>query len=164
MDAPVVKLPCGFRESVERCRWPQEYAFQPDGERLDGFGCGAGLSVDLDDMGGVARTVIFGEAGHRALLQLFDPLDFSLEAVADVDSESRVFGVKDISLGAALERIGVCFDEIFESIDPTVELPYFGHMVIFPLLDRFEQRLGDALQGVGVKVGAAVKDVSGRSG
>ena len=164
MDAPIVELPCSFREGVERCRRPQEYTFQPDGERFNGLGCGAGLGVDFDDMGSVTRTVVFGEAGHCALLQLFDPLDFSLEAVADVDGESRVFGVKDIPLGAALEGIGVCFDEIFESIDPTVEFPYFGHVVVFPLLDCFEQRLGDTLQGVRVKVGAAVKDVSGRSG
>ena len=164
MDAPIVELPCSFRESIERCRRPQEYTFQPDGKGFDGFGRGTGLSVDLDDMGSVAWTVVFGEASHCTLLQLFDPLDFSLEAITDIDGESRIFGVKDIPLGAALEGVGVCFDEIFESIDPTVELPYFGHMVVFPLFDRFEQRLGDALQGVGVKVSAAVKDVSSRSG
>ena len=112
-------------------------------------------------MGGVARTVIFGETGHCTLFQLLDPFDFSLEAVTDVDGESRVFGVKDIPLGASLEGVSVCFDEVFESIDPTIELPYFSHMVVLPLLDRFEQRFGDALQSVGVEVGAAVKDVSG---
>ena len=112
-------------------------------------------------MGGVARTVIFGEASHCALLQLLDPLNFSLETVADVDGEPRVFGVKDISLGAALEGVGVGLDEVLESVDPGIELAHFSCMVVLPLLDRFEQRLGDALQGVGVKVSAAVKDVSG---
>ena len=75
MDAPIVELSCRFRESVERCRWPQEYALQPDRERLDGLSRSAGLSIDFDDVRSVAWTVIFGEAGHSALLQLLDPLD-----------------------------------------------------------------------------------------
>ena len=103
MDAPIVELSCSFRESVKRCRWPQEYAFQPDGKGFDGLSRGAGLSIDLDDMGSVAWTVIFGEAGHCALLQLFDPFDFPLQSVANVDGEPRVLGVKDIPFGAALE-------------------------------------------------------------
>ena len=94
------------------------------------------------------------------MLQLFDPFNFSLKAVADVDSEPRVFGVKDIPLRASLEGIGMGFDEIFESIDSSVELAHFGHVIVFSLLDCFEQRFGDALQGVGVEVGAAIEDVS----
>ena len=164
MDAPIVEFPCSFREGIERCRWPQEYAFQPDGEGLDGLSRSTGLSVDLDNVGSVARTIIFGEAGHCALFQLLDPLDFSLEAITDIDGKTRIFGVEDVPLGAALEGVGVGFDEVFKSIDPGIELSYFGHMVVLPLFDCFEQGFGDALQGVGVEVSAAVKDVSGRSG
>ena len=164
MDAPIVELPCSFRESVERCRWPQEYAFQPDGERLDGLSRSAGLSVDLDDVGSVAWTVIFGEAGHCALLQLFDPFDFPLQAVADVDGEPWVLGVKDVPFGATLEGVGMRLNEVLEPIDPAVEFPHFSRVVVFSLLNCFEQRLGDALQGVGVEISAAVKDVSGRTG
>ena len=58
MDAPVIELSCGFCEGIERCRRSQEYAFQPDGKGLDGFGCGTGLSVDLDDVRGVARAAV----------------------------------------------------------------------------------------------------------
>ena len=43
----------------------------------------------------------------------------------------------------------------------TVELTYFGHMVVLSLFNRFEQCLGDTLQSVGVEVSAAVEDVSG---
>ena len=138
MDAPIVELFCSFRESVERCRWPQKYAFQPDRKGLDGFSRGAGLSVDLDNVGSVAWTVIFGEAGHCALLQLFDPFDFPLQAVADIDGKPRVLGVEDIPFGAALEGVGVCLNEIFEPIDPAVEFPHFGHVVVFPLFNCFE--------------------------
>ena len=98
------------------------------------------------------------------MLQLLDPLDFSLKAVADVDGEPRILGVEDISFRTALEGVGVCLDEVFKSIDSTIELSYLGHMIIFSLFDCFEQGFGDALQGVGVEIGAAVKDVSGRSG
>ena len=56
------------------------------------------------------------------------------------------------------------FNEVFESIDPRIELAYLGRVVVFSLLNRLEQRFGNTLQGIGVKVGAAVKDVSGRSG
>ena len=112
-------------------------------------------------MGSVAWTVVFGEAGHGALLQLFDPLNFSLKTVADVDGESGVFGVKDIPLGASLESVGVGLDKVLESVDPRVELSYFGCVVIFSLFDCFKQGFGDALQSVGVEVGAAVKDISG---
>ena len=55
------------------------------------------------------------------------------------------------------------FDEVLQPVDPGIELPYFGRMVVLPLFDCFEQGFGDALQGVGVEVSAAVKDVSGRS-
>ena len=98
------------------------------------------------------------------MLQLFDPLDFSLKAVADVDGEAWVLGVEDVSFGATFESVGVSLDEVFESVDPTVELPYFGQMIVFSLFDRFEQGFGDALQGVGVEVRTAVQDVGGRSG
>ena len=164
MDAPVVELPRGFRKGIECGRRPQEYAFQPRGERLDGFGRSAGLSVDLDDVGGVARTVILGETGHSALFQLFDPLDLSLKAIANVDGEPGIFGVKDVSLGASLKGVGVSFDEVLELVDSGVELPYFGCVIIFSLFNCLEQGFGDPLQGIRVEVGAAVKDVSSRSG
>ena len=164
MDTPVVELPRSFRERVERGRRPQEDTLQPDGERFDGLGCRAGLSVDFDDVGSVAWAVIFGEAGHGTLLQLFDPLNLSLKAVADVDSEPGVLGVEDVPLRAALEGVGMGLDELLEPVDSGVELAYFSCVVVLSLLDRSEQCFSDPLQGVGVKVGAAVKDVSGRSG
>ena len=138
MDAPIVEFPCRFREGVKRCRRPQEYGFQPDGKRLDGLSRSARLSVDLDDVGSVAWSVVFGEAGHCALLQLFDPFDFPLQAVADVDGEPRVLSVKDISFGAALEGVGVRFNKVLEPIDPAVKFSYFGHVIIFSLLNCFE--------------------------
>ena len=122
------------------------------------------MGVNFDDVGGVSRAVVLGEASHRSLFQLFDPLDFPLKTVADIDGEPWVLGIEDISLGASLEGVGVGFDEVFESVDAGVELSYFGHVIVFPLFDCFEQCLGNPLQGVGVEVSAAVKDVSGRSG
>ena len=78
VDTPVVEFSDGFSEGVEGSRRSQENAFQPYGERLDRFCRSTGLRVDLDDVRGVLRTVVFGKAGHCALLQLFDPFDFSL--------------------------------------------------------------------------------------
>ena len=94
------------------------------------------------------------------MFQLLNPLDFSLKAVPDVDGKSWVLGVEDIPLRATFEGVGVSFDEVLQSIDSGVEFPYFGHMVVLSLFNCFEQCLGDALQGVGVKIGAAVEDVS----
>ena len=164
MDAPVVELPRGFCEGVERGRRPHEDALQPNGQRFDGLRRRAGLGVNFDDVGSVPRAVVFSEAGHGALLQLLDPLDLSLKSVADVDGKPRVFGIEDIPLGASLEGVGMGFDEVFKSVDSSVELAYFSCMVVLSLFNRFEQRLGDALQGVGVEISAAVKDVSGRAG
>ena len=112
-------------------------------------------------MGSVTWTVIFGEAGHRALLQLFDPLDFSLEAIADIDGEAWILGVENIPLRAAFEGVGVGFDEVLKTIDLHIEPPYFGRVVVFSLFDCFKQCFGDALQGIRVEVSAAVEDVSG---
>ena len=112
-------------------------------------------------MGSVPGAVVFSEARHCALLQLFDPLDLPLKTVADVEGEPRVFGVKNVPFWATFEGVGVSLDEVFESVDPTVELLYFSHVVVLSLLDCFEQRLGDALQSVGVEIGAAVKNVGG---
>ena len=89
-------------------------------------------------MGSVSRTVVFSETGHCALLQLFDPLDFLLEAIANVDSEPWVFGVEDVSLWAALEGVGVSSNQVFESGDPGIKFQYFGGVVSFPLFDCFE--------------------------
>ena len=164
MDAPIIELPCSFCKGVERCRWPQEYALQPNGERFDGLGRSTRLGVDLDDMRGIAWPVVLSKAGHGTLLQLFDPFDFSLKTVADIDSKPGIFGVEDISFRATLEGVGVGLDKVFESVDPSVELAYFGCVVIFSLFDCLEQGLGDALQGVGVEVGTTVEDVSGRPG
>ena len=112
-------------------------------------------------MGSIPGAVVLGKACHRALLQLFDPFDLSLKTIADIDGEPGVFGIEDVSLGALLESVGVSLNEIFEPVDPTIEFSYLGHVVVFSLFDRLEQRLGDALQGVGVEVSAAVEDVSG---
>ena len=138
MDTPVVKLPRGFSKGVEGSGRPQEDTFQPYRERFDWFCGGTGLGVDFDDMGGVSGTVVFGEAGHGALLQLFDSFDFLLQSITDVDSEPWVFGVEDIPLGTPLEHVGVGFDEVFKSIDSGIELPYLGHMVFLSLSDCFE--------------------------
>ena len=161
VDPPIVELPRGFCEGVECRRRPQEDTFQPNRKGFDGFGRCTRLSVDFDDVRGVSGTVVFGEACHRTLLQLFDPLDFSLKTVANVDGEPRVLGVENVPLWAALEGVGVGFDKVLEPIDPTVKLPYFGHVIVFSLLDCLEQRFGDALQSVRIKIGAAIKDVSG---
>ena len=72
------------------------------------------------------------------MLQLFNPLDFSLKAIADVDDEARVLGIENIPLGASLEGVGVGFNEVFESVDSSVELAYLGRVVVFPLFDGFE--------------------------
>ena len=72
------------------------------------------------------------------MLQLFDPLDFSLKTIADVDGEPGVLSVEDISFRAALEGVGVRFDKVFESVDSAIELSYLGHVVIFSLFDRFK--------------------------
>ena len=118
------------------------------------------MGVDFDDVGSIAWTIVFGEAGHGTLLQLFDPFDLSLKAVADVDGKPRVLGIEDVSFGASLEGVGMGFDQVFEPVDPGVELSYFGGVIAFPLFNCFEQGFGDALQGVGVEIGAAVEDVS----
>ena len=110
-------------------------------------------------MGGVSGAVIFGVARHRTLLQLFDPFDLPLKTVADVDGKPRVFGIEDVPLWATFEGVGVVLEEVLESVDPTIELLYLGPVIVFSLLNCFEQRLGDALQGVGVEIGAHVEDV-----
>ena len=111
-------------------------------------------------MRGVPRTVVFGEAGHCPLLQLLDPLNLSLQTIADVNCKPWILGIEDVSFGAPLEGISMGFDEVFQSGDSSVELQHFGSVVGLPLFNGFEQRLSNALQGVGVEVGAAVQDVS----
>ena len=160
MDTPVVQFSRRLSQGVEGGRWPQENAFQPHGEWLDWFRCGTWLGINFDDMRGVARAVVLSETGHGALLQLLDPLDFPLKTIADVNGKARVFSVKDVSFRASFEGVGVGFDEIFKLVDPSIELAYFGHVIVLSLFDRFEQCLGDALQGVGVEVGAAVENIS----
>ena len=110
-------------------------------------------------MGSVSRAIVFGIARNRALLQLLDPLNLALKAVADIDSERGVFGIENVPLWAAFEGLSVLLDEIFESDDPTVEFLYLGLVVFFSLFEGLEQRLGDALQGVGVEIGAHVENV-----
>ena len=119
------------------------------------------MSVDFDDVRSVPWAVVFSKTGHCALLQLFDPFDLLLKAIADIDGETWVFGIENIPLRASFESVGMGFDKVFESVDSSVELMYFGHVVVLSLFDRFEQRFGDALQGVGVKVSAAVENVGG---
>ena len=78
MDAPVIKLSRGLGEGVESGRRPQKNALQPHGERFDRLCSSTGLRVNFDDVQGVSGTVVFSEASHRPLLQVFDPFDFSL--------------------------------------------------------------------------------------
>ena len=122
------------------------------------------MGVDFDDMRGIARAVVLGKTGHSTLFQLFDPFDLPLKSVADIDGKPRIFGVEDIPLRASLEGVGMGFDEVFKPIDSGIELSHFGRMILFLLPNCFKQCFGNALQGVGVEVGATVEDVGGRSG
>ena len=70
--------------------------------------------------------------------KLLNPFDFPLKSVADIDGKPGIFGVEDIPLGASLEGVGVIFDEVLESVDPGVELAYFGCVVVLPLFNCFE--------------------------
>ena len=79
------------------------------------------------------------------MLQLLDPLDLLLKAVANVDGEIWVLGVENIPLRASFEGVSVGFDEVFESVDSGIELPHFGRVIILSLFDRFEQCLGNPL-------------------
>ena len=115
-------------------------------------------------MGSVSGTIFFGVTRHSALLQWLDPFDLPLKAIADIDGESRVLGVENVPLWAAFESVGVLLDQVFKSVDPTVELLYLNPVVLFSLFEGFEQHFGDALQGVGVEVGSHVENVSCRSG
>ena len=160
MDTPVVQLSRRFGQGIEGGGRLQENALQPHGEWLNWFRCGTWLGINFDDMRGVARAVVLGETSHGALFQLFDPFDFPLKTIADVNGEAGVFGVKDISFGASLKGVSVGFDEVFESADSSVELAHFSRVIVFSLFDSSEQCLGDALQGVGVEIGAAVENVS----
>ena len=54
-------------------------------------------------------------------------------------------------------------DKVFESVDPSVELSYFGDVIVLSLLNRLEQGFGDALQGVRVEIGAADRGEMGLS-
>ena len=96
------------------------------------------MSVDFDNVRGVPGTVVFGVARHRTLLQLLDPLDLPLKAVADVDGKRGVLGIENVPLRATLEGLGVLLEEILKSIDPAIELLNFGLMVVFALLKCFE--------------------------
>ena len=110
-------------------------------------------------MRGVSGAILLGVARHCALLQRLDPLDFSLKTVANVDGKPRVLGVENVPLGAAFEGVSVLLDEVFKSKDSTVELLDFGFVIVFALFECLEQRLGDALQGVGVEVSAHVENI-----
>ena len=50
-------------------------------------------------------------------------------------------------------------DKVFESEDTGIEFGHLGDVVSFSLFNGFKQRLGDALQGIGVEVGATIQDV-----
>ena len=103
------------------------------------------MGINFDDVGGISGAVVLGEASHSALLQVLDPLDFSLKPIADVDGESRILGVEDVSLWASLEGVGMGFDKVLESVNSGIELAHFSCMVVFSLFNCFEQRFGDAL-------------------
>ena len=51
------------------------------------------------------------------------------------------------------------FDKVLELEDAGVEFGHLGGVVSLSLFNGFEQCLGNALQGVGVEVGAAAQDV-----
>ena len=61
------------------------------------------------------------------------------------------------------EGVSVGLDEIFKLDDLGMELRYFSGVVGFSLFDCFKQCLSDALQSVGVEIGATTVDVANYS-
>ena len=76
--------------------------FKPGWEGLDWLTSYCGLGVNVKNVRGTPRPIPFGESRYRTVVQQFDPLDGTMDAVTVADSKAREAFILFVSRGYLL--------------------------------------------------------------
>ena len=134
-----------------------EEGAEPSGEQFDGVflampNC-VSLRIQIDNVGGLIRALLFVEPGDSTVFQLFDPLGWLKDPVAKGDKEVGDLPiVLDIPVGGAFEYVFVVFDLVVESGNLFLEAADFDVFMGITSGNSREEPLRDGSEDVGVEV------------
>jgi hypothetical protein len=121
------------------------------------------LCIQIDNIRGLIRALLFVESRDSAVFELFDPLHWFEDSIAQRDEEvgnSPV--IFNVSIGGAFEYVLVVFDPVVKSGNLLFEATNFDVFVGVASSDGREEPFGDGSEDVSVKVGVCCQ--SGHNG
>ena len=154
---PVVKVADVVLEVYEVAAGPDEEGTEPGGEWFNGvlpaMPNRVSLCIQINNIGGLIRALLLVEPSDSAVFELFDPLRWFEDSIAQRDEEvgnSPV--VFDVPVGGAFEYVLVVFDPVVESGDLLFEVMNFDVFVGITSSDGCEEPFSDGSEDVGAEV------------
>ena len=162
-DAPIVELAGRFIQLLILWHGSDDAFFEPGWKGLNRLASYCGLSIDVEDVRDTSWSIPFGESRDCTVVQEFDPLDRSVNAVAVADSKAGEAFVLFIPRGYLFPCF---FLESFESLmEVSNGLSILFHIPVVdpvPLLDGFDKGRGELTKSDRIADIKALYEVSRR--
>ena len=154
---PVVKVADVTLEVYKVTAWPDEEGTEPGREWFNGVFFAmpnhVSLCIQIDNIRGLIRALLLMEPGDSTVFELFDPLCWLEDFVAQGNEEvgdSPV--VLDVSIGGTFEYVFIVFDLVVESSDLFFEATNFDVFMSVTSGNGCEEPFSDGSEDIGVEV------------
>ena len=154
---PIVLVADVVLQVYEVAAGPDEEGTEPGGEWFNGVFLAMPVHVSwriqINNVRGLIRALLLMEPSDSSVFQLFDPLHWLEDPIAEGNVEvghSPV--VLDVPVGGMFKYVFVVFDVVVEPADLLVEAADFAGLLSVVSGDGCEEPLCDGLEDVGVEV------------
>ena len=160
---PVVKVTDVTLQMHEVAAGPNEEGAEPGREQFDGVFLAmpicVSLRIQIDNIRGLIRALLFVESGNLPIFQLLDPFCWFEDSVAkgnvEVGYSPIVF---DVPIGGSFKYVFVMFDVVVKSADLLVEAANFAGLLGVASSNGCEEPLCDGSEDVGIEVRVCRQD------
>ena len=154
---PVIKVADVALQVYEVTAGPDEEGAKPGEEQFDGIFLAmpnhVSLRIQIDNVRGLIRALLFMESGDLPIFQLFDPFCWFEDSVAEGNVEvGHLPIVFDVPIGGPFEYVLVVFDTVMESTDLFVEAVNFAGLLGVVSGDGCKEPLCDGSEDVSIEV------------
>ena len=154
---PVVEVTDVMLQVYEVTGGPNEEGVEPGREWLDGVFLAmpnrVSLRIQIDNVRGLIRALLFVEPGDSTIFQLFDPLGWLKDPITKGNKElGNLPIILDVPVGGAFEYVFIVLDTIVEPGDLLLEVTDFDVVLGIASGDGCKEPLCDCSENVGVEV------------
>jgi hypothetical protein len=154
---PVVKVADVMLQVHEVATGSDEKGAEPGGELFDGVFLAmpicVSLCIQIDNIRGLIRALLFMESGDLSILQLLDPFCWFEDSIAEGNAEVGYSPIVfDVPIGGSFKYVFVMFNAVVKSTDLLVEAANFTGLLGIALSNGREEPLCNGSEDVGIEV------------